>query len=399
MAIVVTKWFGVFLIDERSGRIQDKRLMPRDPQQVAEKLAAMQRGGLIDEEKELAASAEKPYVSERRQSELGKPMMFDSSFVKASDYGFDDAFMHEAMLGLGRLRTSEPIPRDRSLVQAIRSLDDQIATINLYNERLHEWYGMHFPELADYARDRRYAELVARYGDRGSVMQELGIEMESIGSDMDEEDLRAVSDLADSLDRLYGECDRTEAYIQGIVEQTCPNMCAMLGGPLAARMVSLAGGLERLASLPSSTVQLLGAEKAMFRSIRSGKKGPKHGAIYQHPAVHRAPYWQRGKIARAVAGKVLIAAKIDQYHGEFAGDRLNEELDRRVTEIRRKYPDPPKKPQKGKGGRPRQRHGKSQGRKRRYRRPRKNLEADRIIPISSILCSGMWQYPPGFLAR
>lgn len=368
MVVLVTKWFGCFLLDEKSGRILDKRLMPKDAAQAAEKLALMQRGGILDEERELLAGAEKPNVADRRQSELGRPMMFDSSFIKPSDYGFDDAFMHEVMIGLGKLRTSEPVPRDRNLVQAIRSLDDQIATINLYSERLHEWYGMHFPELADYARDKRYAELVARYGDRDSVKEELGLDIESIGADLDDEDLRAIMDLADTLDRLYDDELRTEAYIQGIVEQTCPNMCAMLGGPLAARMVSLAGGLERLASLPSSTVQLLGAEKAMFRAMRSGKRGPKHGIIYQHPDIHRAPYWQRGKIARALAGKVLIAAKIDQYHGEFAGDRLNEELRTRVAEIKKKYPDPPKKPQKPKNGKPRNRGGKgrSGGKPRRH---------------------------------
>lgn len=369
MVVLVTKWFGCFLLDEKSGRILDKRLMPKDAAQAAEKLALMQRGGILDEERELLAGAEKPNVADRRQSELGRPMMFDSSFIKPSDYGFDDAFMHDVMIGLGKLRTSEPVPRDRNLVQAIRSLDDQIATINLYSERLHEWYGMHFPELADYARDKRYAELVARYGDRDSVKEELGLDIESIGADLDDEDLRAIMDLADTLDRLYDDELRTEAYIQGIVEQTCPNMCAMLGGPLAARMVSLAGGLERLASLPSSTVQLLGAEKAMFRAMRSGKRGPKHGIIYQHPDIHRAPYWQRGKIARALAGKVLIASKIDQYHGEFAGDRLNEELRVRVAEIKKKYPDPPKKPQKPKNGKPRNRGGKgrSSGKPRRHR--------------------------------
>lgn len=368
MVVLVTKWFGCFLLDEKSGRILDKRLMPKDAAQAAEKLALMQRGGILDEERELLADAEKPNVADRRQSELGRPMMFDSSFIKPSDYGFDDAFMHDVMIGLGKLRTSEPVPRDRNLVQAIRSLDDQIATINLYSERLHEWYGMHFPELADYARDKRYAELVARYGDRDSVKEELGLDIESIGADLDDEDLRAIMDLADTLDRLYDDELRTEAYIQGIVEQTCPNMCAMLGGPLAARMVSLAGGLERLASLPSSTVQLLGAEKAMFRAMRSGKRGPKHGIIYQHPDIHRAPYWQRGKIARALAGKVLIAAKIDQYHGEFAGDRLNEELRVRVAEIKKRYPDPPKKPQKPKNGKPRNRGGKgrSGGKPRRH---------------------------------
>lgn len=355
----MTKWFGSFLVDERSGRVLDSRLAPRDAEGAAGLLAVMQRGGVTDDERSLVEGVERPYVSERRQSELGKPMMFDSSFIRASDYGYDDAFMHEVMVGLGRLRTSEPIPRDRSLAQAIRSLDDQIATINLYSERLHEWYGMHFPELADLAHDRRYAELIARYGDRDSVMGELGVDMESIGADMDEGDLRAVMDLADTLDRLYDDETRTEAYIRGIVEETCPNMCALLGGPLSARLVSLAGGLERLASLPSSTVQLLGAEKAMFRSMRTGKRGPKHGIIYQHPDVHRAPYWQRGKIARALAGKVLIAAKIDQYHGEFAGDRLNAEFRARVEDIRRRYPDPPKKPQRQKarrkGGKPRNR--------------------------------------------
>lgn len=384
MAVLVTKWFGSFLVDERSGRILDKRLMPRDPAEAAGRLAVMQRGGVTDEERELAGSVERAYVSERRQSELGKPTMFDSSFIRASDYGYDDAFMHEVMVGLGRLRTSEPIPRDRSLVQAIRSLDDQIATINLYGERLHEWYGMHFPELADLAHDRRYAELIAMHGDRDAVMAELGIEMESIGADMGDEDMRAVMDLADTLVRLYDDETRTEAYIQGIVEETCPNMCAILGGPLAARLVSLAGGLERLASLPSSTVQLLGAEKAMFRSMRTGKKGPKHGIIYQHPAVHRAPYWQRGKIARALAGKVLIAARIDQYHGEFAGDRLNAEFEARVEDIRRRYPDPPKKPQKGKG-----KGQRNRGKKRRRPLPSvQRMSANAVIScwFRALLC-------------
>ncbi|MCL1978773.1 MAG: ribosomal biogenesis protein, partial [Methanomassiliicoccaceae archaeon] len=107
----------------------------------------------------------------------------------------------------------------------------------------------------------------------------------------------------------------------------------------------LAGGLGRLSTLPSSTVQLLGAEKAMFRHLRSGKRPPKHGVIYQHPDVHRSPYWQRGKIARALAGKVLIAAKIDANKGEFRGDALKEDFETRVEDIRKRYPEAPKKKQ------------------------------------------------------
>ncbi|MBR4225405.1 MAG: ribosomal biogenesis protein [Candidatus Methanomethylophilaceae archaeon] len=362
MTILVTKWFGTFLIDERSGKIADKRIMPHDAHAVAEKLAEMQRGNLLDEERELAATVDgKLAVGDRRQSELGKPTLFDSSFVTPNKFGFDDAFMHEVMMDLGKLRTSEPIPRDRNLVQAIRNLDDQIATINLYDERLHEWYGMHFPELADYAHDSRYADLVARYGDRDQIIEELGLDISSIGADFDPEDMRAVQDLADTLYRLYDDKSRTEGYIEGIVSEACPNMCAVLSAPLAARMISLAGGLERLASLPSSTVQLLGAEKAMFRHLKSGKRPPKHGIIFQHPEIHRAPYWQRGKIARALAGKVLIAAKIDQYHGDFRGDALNEEFARRVADIKKRYPEAPKKPQKSRRG---QKGGKGRSKRR-----------------------------------
>jgi nucleolar protein 56 len=123
-----------------------------------------------------------------------------------------------------------------------------------------------------------------------------------------------------------------------------------MGGPLSARLISSAGGLDRLASLPSSTLQLLGAEKAMFRHLRSGKKPPKHGMIFQHPDIHRAPYWQRGNISRALAGKALIAAKVDRYKGDFIGDTLLKEFNEKVANIKSRYPDPPKRkePQKGK---------------------------------------------------
>ncbi len=351
--ILVTKWFGVFLCEEN--RILDKRMMPKDPEAAADKLALMQRGGVLPEERELAEGKVKLFVADRRQADLGKPMLFDSSFIKPADFGYDDALMHEVMIRLGKLRTSEPVPKDKNLVQAIRHLDDLIETINLLNERLHEWYGLHFPELGDYARDRKYAELVAVHGERGGIIEELEIDLESIGSELDPDDMRAIRDLADTVCRLYDDRDRTEEYISGMVDGICPNVCALVGGPVAARLISLAGGLDRLSSLPSSTVQLLGAEKAMFRHLKSGKKPPKHGVIYQKPEIHRAPYWQRGNIARALAGKISIAAKIDNYGGEYRGDVLLGEFNARVADIKRRYPDPPRKPQsaskKGKGRR------------------------------------------------
>lgn len=352
MTVLVTKWFGIFLIDERNGKIIDKTLMPKDPEQISEKLASMQRGLILPEERELAGKAVKIYTSNERQSELGKPIVYDSSFLQPGSFGFDEDLMHKAMVGLGKLRTSEPIPRDRNLVHAIRGLDDLIETANLLNERLHEWYGMHFPELLDLAKDDRYAELVNIYGERNGIIDELGVDMSSIGAEMEMEDMDSIRGFADALLRIYEEKKRMESYISEIVSDAAPNMCAVIDPALSARLISLAGGLERLSSLPSSTVQLLGAEKAMFRHLRSGKRPPKHGVIYQHPDVHRSPYWQRGKIARALAGKVLIAAKIDAYNGEFRGDVLKSEFEARVKDIQERYPEPPKKaPKKDMPGR------------------------------------------------
>ncbi|AIZ56987.1 putative NOP5 family protein [Candidatus Methanoplasma termitum] len=359
MAVLVTKWFGIFLIDEKTGKIIEKRLMPKDPNLIAERLALVQRGSILEEEKELAGKLPKISVSNTRQSGLGRPMFYDSSFLDPKSFGFTEEIMHSAMLGLGKLRTSEPVPKDRNLVHAIRGLDDLIESTNLLNERLHEWYGMHFPELADVAKDERYAALISELGDRDSIIKELGLDISSIGSDFADRDLKETMDLAETVIRLYEEKERMEQYITEIATGAAPNMCAIIDAPLSARLISLAGGLDRLSTLPSSTVQLLGAEKAMFRHLRSGKRPPKHGVIYQHPDIHRSPYWQRGKIARALAGKVLIAAKIDANRGEFIGDKLKEEFAARVKDIQERYPEAPKKqqsqnrPNKKRGNRPR----------------------------------------------
>jgi nucleolar protein 56 len=191
--------------------------------------------------------------------------------------------------------------------------------------------------------------LVAKHGDRGGIIEELDLNIESIGSDMEASDMERIMRLADTLCRIYDDREITESYISELSDEVAPNMCKLLGSSLAARLISSAGGLDRLASLPSSTLQLLGAEKAMFRHLRSGKRPPKHGMIFQHPEIHRAPYWQRGNISRALAGKALIAAKVDNYKGEFIGGMLLDDFNRKVAEIKARYPEPPKrKESKGK---------------------------------------------------
>lgn len=336
---LVTKWFGVFLCEE--GKVKEHRLFDKDPLSIASKLAAIQKGEILPEERELARRGVK--VTDQRLSELGRTCYFDSSFIRAEDYSYSSELMREVMLHLGKLRSREPINRDRCIIQAIRALDDLVYIINLMNERLHEWYGLYFPELSDYARDERYSELISEIGNRERIIESLGIEIESLGSDLNEEDLNIITEFARELTNLYDKKKRLEDYIANVMSDLAPNLTTLLNPNLAARLISLAGGLKRLSSLPSSTVQLLGAEKALFLHMRSGKKPPKHGIIYQHPWVHRAPPWQRGKIARTLAAKISIASKVDYWGGEFIGDRLKEEMERRIEEIQKKYPTPPSK--------------------------------------------------------
>jgi nucleolar protein 56 len=132
-----------------------------------------------------------------------------------------------------------------------------------------------------------------------------------------------------------------EKYLDDTMEEVAPNIKAMVGSLLGARLIAIAGGLTNVAKMPASTIQVLGAEKALFRSLKTGTLPPKHGIIFQHTYLHDAKRWQRGKIARALAGKLAIAARIDAYGHRDISESLKTKLDMRIAEIREKYSEPP----------------------------------------------------------
>jgi nucleolar protein 56 len=127
------------------------------------------------------------------------------------------------------------------------------------------------------------------------------------------------------------------------MNQAAPNILALAGPLLGARLIALAGGIKKMALMPSSTIQLLGAEKALFRSLRTSSPPPKHGIIFQHPFLQKAKYWQRGKVARALAGKLAIAARIDTFGSGKVNQDFIDSLSRRVNEIQEKCEMRPKR--------------------------------------------------------
>lgn len=140
---------------------------------------------------------------------------------------------------------------------------------------------------------------------------------------------------------LYGLRQELETYLEKTMEEVAPNTKALVGPLVGARLIAFAGGLTNLARKPASTIQVLGAEKALFRSLKTGARPPKHGLIFQDTLLHDAKRWQRGKIARALAGKLAIAARADAFGGRHISDELKTHLEKRIKEIQEKYAEPP----------------------------------------------------------
>ncbi len=280
--------------------------------------------------------------------------------VKPQEYY---SLVHELMLQLTRLKVKEVAEkRDLFVAQAISALDDVNKTINLFASRVREWYSLHFPELDELVEEHEdYLKIVSSIGFRSKMtkekLKELGIKDDvaerivkaarsSMGADLTEFDLEAIRLISDAGLRLYAIRRSLEKYIDEAMYEVAPNIRGLVGSLLGARLISLAGSLDKLAKLPASTIQVLGAEKALFRALRYGAKPPKHGVIFQHPLIHRSPKWQRGKIARALAAKLAIAARIDAFSGEYRADELKEDLEKRVEEIKTLYAKPPVKSEK-----------------------------------------------------
>jgi nucleolar protein 56 len=188
----------------------------------------------------------------------------------------------------------------------IEALDDLDIAINLLNERLYEWSLLHRDELT---RDRDLAASLAGEG-KG-----------------------AMGNLASAILDLKRSRQQIEQSLTTEISSIAPNLSSLAGPLLAARLLSRAGSLRRLSEMPSCTIQVMGAEKSLFKHLKGRAPSPKHGLIYRHPAIANAPKRLRGRLARTLSGKLAIAARIDYYSGE-ASAELKASLDRRLSDVR-----------------------------------------------------------------
>ena len=383
-ATIIVSLIGVFGFGEED-QIIDKLLFKKDPKLIAEKLDSVDSGKTVDEIISLAKRLKKRgytiFIFENAAiaETVKKKLKVETSIAQPSQQGeilrkdmekfaLEVGFVkqsqelreliREVSVELTRLRVRKAgEKRDLMVAQAILSIDDLDKTANLFMGRIREWYGLHFPEL-DHMIEKHetYARLVLNLGKRldfttesleneglpaNKVAQIIGTAEDSMGAELTETDIEQIQALCKQTIELYNLRQALQKYADSTVGEVAPNIQALVGSLLAARLIALAGGLTNLAKMPSSTIQVLGAEKALFRALKTGTRPPKHGVIFQDALIHDAEKWQRGKMSRALSGKLAIAARTDAFSGRYIGDSLKADLEKRVAEIKEKYPKAP----------------------------------------------------------
>ncbi|ADI75031.1 Pre-mRNA processing ribonucleoprotein, binding domain protein [Methanohalobium evestigatum Z-7303] len=320
----IITWFGTIVTD-KDGKISIKecRLCSKNPDLIARHI--------IDS---------RPSKARSLQLDL-RSTALECGFVDSEEEY--ETLLRQAAIKTSKIQISNATTNDIRIIQAVEALDDIDETTNLLSERLSEWYGMFFPELNLTSED--LAQFVAKHGSKSNITQDnewYSIANDSMGAELSGSEEKIIKDFAINLCSFYKNRKEIEDYIVENVEHAAPNLTNIAGALLGSRLISMTGSLERLASLPSSTIQVIGANNALFKHLRSRATSPKHGVIFNHPLIKNAPWWQRGKIARAFASKISLAARIDYYSGE-VNDKLSINLDEKINNIKNTYPYPPGK--------------------------------------------------------
>ncbi|HZY47293.1 MAG TPA: C/D box methylation guide ribonucleoprotein complex aNOP56 subunit [Candidatus Bathyarchaeia archaeon] len=386
-AYLVDSPAGLFLL-EKTGKIAEKALFPSNPKDAAVKLEQVRKGELPDDLGEFSTrlsqleleklTVDNGYLAKLARSILSSAVVLDERDETISrlrnrlpnilvrlriveskdDY---EKLVHDVSMELARTSIMESgAKRDLYAIQTVRCIEDLDKVLNLLAGRIREWYGLHFPELDRLVEKHdSYIRMVQSLGTRDSFSQDallkLGIPQErsriiseaalkSSGADLSRPDLLWLQEVCGTVLQMYKLRDTAEKYTDKIMMEVAPNMTGVLGAVLSAKILSMAGGLENVAKMPASTIQVLGAEKALFRTLKTGARPPKHGIIFQFAPIHQAPKWMRGRASRAVAGKLAIASRMDAYGGSNEGDRMRTALEKKLVDLKDRYQgQPPRK--------------------------------------------------------
>ena len=223
----------------------------------------------------------------------------------------------------------ESVNNDLLIIQTINGIVEIDKTINLLTKRLREWYSLYNPEISSKMDDHEKFVSIIIKKSKKQLLKDLNIdENDSMGANLKDKDVSAILLLAAEINNFYKLKNHYENYLKGLEKETCPNFATVGGITIAAKLISHAGSLKRLVEMPASTIQILGAEKALFRHMRNKRRNlpPKFGIIHEHQLIQKSKSNMYGKVARSLADKLSIAVKIDYFKGKFIGDKLKKGL-------------------------------------------------------------------------
>lgn len=309
-------------------------------------------------------------------SEQGYPVLIDKNInellrgirihftriVKSFDSGNSIGDLHKFQVGLGHSFSRnklqlDPNKQDKAIVQSIALIDRLDKDINLFTMRCREWYSWHFPELSKIVADsEKYLKLILLIGNKdefedneenrrkiAKVVKDENIEesifssiLISMGQDITENDMSMVKNLAKQLIKLHKQRSNLIEYLNNRLSNVAPNLQTLLGDILAARLIAHSGSLVNLAKSPASTIQVLGAEKALFRALKTKGNTPKYGLLFQSTYIGKASQKNKGKISRYLSNKCSIASRIDNFSTGVSSNVFGEKL-RQQVEDRLKY--------------------------------------------------------------
>ena len=286
----------------------------------------------------------------------------------------EDIIEYYERLAIEQIKQSSQ-EEDKLLIQAINSVDDIDESISKLVERIRDWYTIYFPEMDTIGNNETYIKLIALSEDREDIMENFKDQFSedidySSGADIEEDDLEMLKSFAESIYSLQKSRKELETYIDSKMEAIAPNLRDLLGATLGAKLIAHIGSIKRLATYPASVIQIMGAEKAIFRHLKTGERPPKHGLIFQHPSVRGAKWWNRGKIARNLALKITLAVRKDVFSGEY-DPSIAEDYLKKVEQIEKENPFPKKTSQRRANER-RSEKDKGKGKSKKYKGNKKN---------------------------
>ncbi|PLW80293.1 hypothetical protein C0585_03170 [Candidatus Woesearchaeota archaeon] len=219
----------------------------------------------------------------------------------------------------------ESVSDDNLIIQTVGLIEDLEKVNNTLSKRLREWHSLYAPEISNKIGDNEGFSKAVSIKTKDELFSELKI-TESMGASLKKSDVEEIIKLAKQVKELFDEKKAKEKYLETLMKRHAPNVYEIVGTMIGSKLITFAGSVRQLSLMPAGTIQLLGAETALFRHIKSGSKPPKHGFIINHPIVTGVPRKDKGKAARALADKISICAKVDYFKGEPIGETLKLEL-------------------------------------------------------------------------